>query len=174
MTALERFNTFHDLWPWISFLDQEMWREPWRETIEGSIDSAVRSAVLVVADELGDQLPDLDPEERTIQAARLVQEAARTILGDVVAEARARGASWTTIGQVLGVGRTAAHKRFAEQPSSERRDQLEAEARVVMQVASRTPPPPQAARPSRQHRLWLAARRFRYLRERERLPVLVP
>jgi hypothetical protein len=56
-----------------------------------------------------------DPEavlEGLEALSRLEQEYVPRAMRLLVSEARAHGVSWTVIGQALGVGRTAAQKRF--------------------------------------------------------------
>lgn len=64
-----------------------------------------------------------------------LRHAVEVVQADVVAEARCQGISWTRIGTALGVGRTAAQKRYGRGVSREREDQLEREARAAMEWA---------------------------------------
>ncbi|MEU8751987.1 hypothetical protein AB0C88_15985 [Streptomyces chartreusis] len=59
------------------------------------------------------------------EAAALVEEAAKRVAADVVAEARTQRYSWGRIAQQFGVGRTAVQKRFGRWPTQERAQTLE-------------------------------------------------
>lgn len=58
-------------------------------------------------------------------AARTLPALASAVEREMVARARGRGASWTEIGEALGMTRQAAHERFTEKA------QVEAEAAAV-------------------------------------------
>jgi hypothetical protein len=53
-----------------------------------------------------------------IRVVSLMSKEAPERLAAMVSVARSCGHSWATIGDILGVGRTAAHKRFGSEPSS--------------------------------------------------------
>src|SRR5690348_7683430 len=59
-------------------------------------------------------LSDKPPDEPLVylRTAKLLSKTIKEVSGDLVAEARARGASWAEIGKALEVGGTAAQKRF--------------------------------------------------------------
>lgn len=75
------------------------------------------------------------PDRRLLSLTNELRRAVEAIQADLVAEERARGISWTRIGTALGVGRTAAQKRYGRGLSEERQDQLEQEARAAMEWA---------------------------------------
>jgi hypothetical protein len=54
-----------------------------------------------------------------------------TVLPELVAEARASGVSWSAIGKTLGIGDTAAQKRFGSNPTPDRGDLPPMEREVV-------------------------------------------
>lgn len=68
-----------------------------------------------------------------IAAAHMISTAlSEEVLPELVAEARARGVGWTEIGKTLGVGDTAAQKRFGgKKPDADRTDLAREEAQVV-------------------------------------------
>ncbi|MEU4032563.1 hypothetical protein [Streptomyces collinus] len=59
------------------------------------------------------------------EAAALVEDAAKRVAGDVVAEARTQRYSWGRIAAQFKVGRTAVQKRFGRWPTPERAQVLE-------------------------------------------------
>lgn len=65
-----------------------------------------------------------------------MRHAVEDVQADLVAELRSEGVSWTRIGEALGVGRTAAQKRYRHGLPQLRKDQLELEAQAAMQWAS--------------------------------------
>jgi hypothetical protein len=67
-----------------------------------------------------------------VGAANSILKAADFALDEVVTEAIARGATWAQIGEVLGVRRTAAHKRFSRGISERRRYEIEREGIACM------------------------------------------
>lgn len=66
-------------------------------------------ALLTDADQLGSD----NPQERVSAIHRLIQ-AIGILEEQVIADAHHAGMSWTQIGQVYGVSRQAAHRRFAD------------------------------------------------------------
>lgn len=71
--------------------------------IDLAADSALRSAV--------DELVRGDDDQRLEAAARL-RQASEALVTELVAKARAEGATWADIGEVLGVSTQAAHQKY--------------------------------------------------------------
>lgn len=67
-------------------------------------------------DVLAELLSGIDPAWRggldTVQALRMIRETAESALTEAVAQARAEGESWDSIGRALGTTRQSAHERF--------------------------------------------------------------
>jgi hypothetical protein len=124
-------------WPWISYQDS-CWAWP-ADEVGGDYfdnDEALERAIVVVA--VRSCLRSLDPlfpERPLISLVGELRRAVEIVQADLVAEARVQGISWTRIGTALGVGRTAAQKRYGQGLSQERQDQLEEEARAAMEWA---------------------------------------
>ncbi|MET9686151.1 hypothetical protein [Streptomyces coeruleorubidus] len=105
-------------WPWVSFEDPAWNSEPWEVTTDEDLaDAAVRFAIRYLHETVGDM--------KICRAAALVEEAAKRVSGDVVAEARTQRYSWGRIARQFGVGRTAVQKRFGKWPTPERARTLE-------------------------------------------------
>ena len=68
-------------------------------------------------------------------AARTLAPLAAAVEREMVARAHARGASWTEVGEALGMTRQAAHERFTEAAQ----DKAEAEA---VEAGAKVPPAP--------------------------------
>jgi CO/xanthine dehydrogenase Mo-binding subunit len=84
---------------------------------EDLADAAVRFAIRYLVHSGGNL--------KIAKAAALVEEAAKRVAADVVAEARTQRYSWGRIAQHFGVGRTAVQKRFGAWPTAERAQALE-------------------------------------------------
>lgn len=69
-----------------------------------------------------------------VSAANAILKAADSTLDEVIAEAIARGATWTQIGKTLGIQRTAAHKRFSKGISKRRCDEIEREGMACLSL----------------------------------------
>lgn len=69
-----------------------------------------------------------------VKAANDVRKAAHVTLNEVVAEAITRGATWTQIGEALGIQRTAAQKHFGKGLSDRRKAELKHEATGCMML----------------------------------------
>ncbi|MGW6945604.1 hypothetical protein [Streptomyces xanthophaeus] len=105
-------------WPWVSYDDPAFPIEPWEVTNDEDLaDAAVRFAIFYLRGSVQNMT--------TLRATALVEEAAKRVTADVVAEARTQRYSWGRIGAAFGVGRTAAHKRFSKWPTLERTRALE-------------------------------------------------
>ncbi|WP_431930286.1 hypothetical protein [Micromonospora sp. RP3T] len=94
-----------------------------------------RRAVGQLARTLGDGLDppgldrlDVDPVLRYIYAVDVLEATLARVREDLVAEARARGVAWAKIGCALGVGDTAAQKRFRDGLRDGRLEELTVEA----------------------------------------------
>jgi hypothetical protein len=66
-----------------------------------------------------------------LSGAHILSQQVEDLIGDLVSEARARGSSWAEIGNSLGVGDTAAQKRYGKGLGVDRYLQLGYEAHVV-------------------------------------------
>jgi hypothetical protein len=84
---------------------------------EDLADAAVRFAIRILSGSVEGM--------SVCQAAALVENAAKRVAADVVAEARTQRYSWGRIAAQFGVGRTAVQKRFGRGPSPERARTLE-------------------------------------------------
>ncbi|MFJ2891866.1 hypothetical protein ACIO53_38080 [Streptomyces sp. NPDC087305] len=105
-------------WPWVSYQDPSWTDEPWDiASNEDLADAAVRLAVRY--------LVAMGADIKICTAAALVEEAAKRVAADVVAEARTQRYSWGRIAQHFGVGRTAVQKRFGAWPTPIRAQALE-------------------------------------------------
>ncbi|MGW3477384.1 hypothetical protein ACWDMR_18390 [Streptomyces althioticus] len=105
-------------WPWVSYEDPAWPHEPWDVMDDEDLaDAAVRFAIRM----LSGQTEGMS----VCQAAALVEDAAKRVAADVVAEARTQRYSWGRIAAQFGVGRTAVQKRFGRWPSPERAQTLE-------------------------------------------------
>ncbi|MFF5799783.1 hypothetical protein [Streptomyces albogriseolus] len=105
-------------WPWVSYEDPAWASAPWEVVPDEDLaDAAVRFAIRHLAESAADM--------KICRAAALVEEAARRVAGDVVAEARTQRYSWGRIARQFGVGRTAVQKRFGKWPTRERAEALE-------------------------------------------------
>lgn len=71
--------------------------------IDLAADAALRSAV--------DDLVRGDDDQRLEAAARL-RQASEALVTELVAKAREEGATWSDIGEVLGVSTQAAHQKY--------------------------------------------------------------
>jgi hypothetical protein len=78
---------------------------------------------------LADQRPSVPA--LYLGSAKVVSETLNDVTADLVAEARARGASWAEIGKALEVGATAAQKRFGKGISPRRLEDRKFEAFAV-------------------------------------------
>ncbi|MGV9557190.1 hypothetical protein [Streptomyces sp. NPDC003522] len=105
-------------WPWVSYEDPAWPLEPWDVADhEDLADAAARFAIRILSG---------STEGMSVcEAAALVEEAAKRVAADVVAEARTQRYSWGRIAQQFGVGRTAVQKRFGRWPTEERAQTLE-------------------------------------------------
>lgn len=104
-------------WPWVSCDDPAWTLTPWPACNDEDLaEAATRVAI---------DLLRMTEGITTLQAAALVEDAVRRVVADVVAESRTRRLSWGRIAQQLGVGRTAAQKRFGKWPDASRADALE-------------------------------------------------
>ncbi|MFF7471089.1 hypothetical protein [Streptomyces sp. NPDC008092] len=104
-------------WPWVSYEDPAWAEEPWEVMSDEDLaDAAVRFAIRYIVG---------GGDFRTVEAAALVEDAAKRVAADVVAEARTQRYSWGRIAQPFGVGRTAVQKRFGAWPTPERARALE-------------------------------------------------
>lgn len=104
-------------WPWISYQDA-FW--VWdADDLEDRFKVEIRAAIMRLYEDL--------PRSKLIWLAVRLREAVDAVLADLVAESRTEGSSWTRIGRSLGVGRTAAQKRFGKVPTERQRDELERE-----------------------------------------------
>ncbi|MEJ2885227.1 hypothetical protein [Actinomycetospora aeridis] len=119
-------------WPELRFAD-DLWAVADPRPGAGAVRHTVREVTRRSRPE------DPDDVISGIESARLCAEHLEEILILLVAEARARGVAWSAIGDVLGVGRTAAQKRFGPTLDAARatvraqhRGQLEM-ARLVME-----------------------------------------
>lgn len=108
----ERLDLDEDLGP--LFADEAY--ELYAMLLKVEVRAAIRAA--------GDQLPELE----LLWIASLIRRATDDVLAELVAESRSEGVSWTQIGRALGVGRTAAQKRFGHWPSEEQERLLDHEA----------------------------------------------
>ncbi|MFJ3547524.1 hypothetical protein [Streptomyces sp. NPDC090114] len=105
-------------WPWVSYQDPSWTDEPWDvASNEDLADAAVRLAIRY--------LVGMSADIKICTAAALVEEAAKRVAADVVAEARTQRFSWGRIAQHFGVGRTAVQKRFGAWPTPARAQVLE-------------------------------------------------
>ncbi|WP_329292460.1 hypothetical protein [Streptomyces pseudovenezuelae] len=105
-------------WPWVSYQDPAWAEEPWEVMSDEDLaDAAVRFAIRYLVHSGGNL--------KIAKAAALVEEAAKRVAADVVAEARTQRYSWGRIAQHFGVGRTAVQKRFGAWPTAERAQALE-------------------------------------------------
>ncbi|MGH7642032.1 MAG: hypothetical protein ACRENX_03300 [Candidatus Dormibacteria bacterium] len=125
-----------DRWQWLSY-KEPLWTWPAKlagdeyftdeESLEQAIfDTKVREA-----------LEDLETafSRRLLGLVNQLRLAVDRVQADLVAEARSDGISWTRIGIQLDVGRTAAHKRYGQGLTPERRDQLERETIAAIEWA---------------------------------------
>ncbi|GAA2647805.1 hypothetical protein [Streptomyces vastus] len=105
-------------WPWVSYEDPAWPLEPWDVMDhEDLADATVRFAIRLLSG---------STEGMSVcEAAALVEDAAKRVAADVVAEARTQRYSWGRIAAQFGVGRTAVQKRFGRWPSPERARTLE-------------------------------------------------
>lgn len=71
--------------------------------IDLAADSALRAAV--------DELARGDVTQR-LEAAQRLRHAAEALVAELVAEARKKGATWSDIGDTLGVSTQAAHQKY--------------------------------------------------------------
>ncbi|MFF7641787.1 hypothetical protein [Streptomyces canus] len=105
-------------WPWVSYEDPAWTSEPWDVMDDEDLaDAAVRFAIRYLSRAVADM--------KICRAASLVEEAARRVASDVVAEARTQRYSWGRIARQFDVGRTAVQKRFGKWPTPERARTLE-------------------------------------------------
>jgi hypothetical protein len=96
----------------------------------------------------GTMASDADQVLGYIRAAHELESIMGAVREDLVAEARARGSAWETIGRALGVGKTAAHNRFGAGLPDERLEQLKVEAMIswmARQAAKPHDPPEEVA-----------------------------
>ncbi|MFD5097885.1 hypothetical protein [Streptomyces albidochromogenes] len=100
-------------WLWVSYDDPAWPFEPWDLMDDEDLaDAAARFAIWYLKG---------STESMTIlKAAALVEDAAKRVAADVVAEARTQKYSWGRIAAAFGVGRTAAQKRFGKGPKPDR------------------------------------------------------
>lgn len=71
--------------------------------IDLAADAAIRAAV--------DELARGDVTQR-LEAAQRLRHAAEALVAELVAEARKKGATWSDIGDTLGVSTQAAHQKY--------------------------------------------------------------
>ena len=125
------------VWPWMSYR-APCWDWPVDEVGEDYFDDeeALEQAIFDVAVRrcLGD-LENYFPDRRLLSLTNELRRTVEAVQADLVAEERAGDRSWTRIGTALGVGRTAAQKRYGRGLSEERQDQLEQEAQAAMEWA---------------------------------------
>lgn len=127
-----------ETWRWLSY------REPWWVWAVDEIGSdyfededALEQAIFAVAVRLALQVLQRSfPERRLLRLCNELRHAVEDVQADLVAEVRSEGVSWTRVGTALGVGRTAAQKRYGHGLPQLRRDQLELEAQAVMDLLS--------------------------------------
>jgi hypothetical protein len=75
--------------------------------------------------------PDADAVLHYVAATNAMLKATEEILGEVVAEAIARGATWRQVGEQLHIGKTGAQKRFGKGVTPQRREILPMEKHAL-------------------------------------------
>lgn len=124
-------------WPWMSYADP-CWAWPVDEVgaeYFGREDALDQAIVVAAVRGCLMHLQASFPDKRLLSLADELRRAVEAVQADLVAEVRVQGISWTRIGTALGVGRTAAQKRYGQGVSHERQDQLEEEAQAAMEWA---------------------------------------
>jgi hypothetical protein len=124
-------------WRWLSY-NEPCWVWPVDEIGGDYFDDeqALDQAIFTVA--VRQCLLDLQtflPERLLLGLVNQLRHTVELVQADIVAEARSKRISWTRMGVQLGVGRTAAQKRYGHGLSHERRRQLELETKAAMKWA---------------------------------------